>query len=107
MSALTNVQVIKDASGSPAFVVIPYDDYLAMRREEPTIPHAVIQAVVDGATPIRAWREYMDLSQADVAARLGISQSAYSQQEASEKLRGSTLKKIAIALGVEPEQLEI
>lgn len=65
-----------------------------------------MQAVVDGATPAKAWREHLGLSQGDVAGRLGISQSAYSQQEASDKLRKSSLKKIAAALGLELEQLD-
>ncbi|MCR4158826.1 helix-turn-helix transcriptional regulator [Kerstersia gyiorum] len=70
------------------------------------IPHAVISATVDGATPVRAWREHLGLTQAEVATQLGISQSAYAQQEASERPRKSTLAKIAAALGIKTELID-
>ncbi len=47
------------------------------------------------------------LTQTEVARRLGISQSAYAQQEAKEPVRKSTREKIAKALGIVPEQLAI
>ncbi|UTH73328.1 type II toxin-antitoxin system HicB family antitoxin [Chromobacterium sp. IIBBL 290-4] len=71
-----------------------------------TIPHAVMQSVVDGATPARAWREYLGLSLEDMAGRLGTSQSAYGQQESSEELPQSSLEKIAAARGLALEQLD-
>ena len=46
------------------------------------------------------------LTQADVARRLGISQSAYAQQEGSERLRKMTREKVAAALGIGAEQLD-
>ncbi len=54
-----------------------------------------------------AWREYLGLTQAEVATRLGISQSAHAQQESSEKLRKSTREKIAAALGITDTQLDV
>lgn len=76
-----------------------------MLVEEPSIPHAVVGRMVDGATPIRAWREYLGITQADIAARLGISQSAYAQQENRENVRTSTQAKIAVALGIDDSLL--
>ena len=70
------------------------------------IPHDVISRSVDGATPVRAWREHLGLTQADVAERLGISQSAYAQQESSSRLRKASREKIAGALGIEAAQLD-
>ncbi len=109
MNVPINVQILKDAEGKPAFAVIPYSDYLRLpQRREPTVPNDVVGKVVnDEMTPVRAWREHLGLTQADVAQRLGISQSAYAQQEAKESVRKSTREKIARALGIEPEQLEI
>lgn len=109
MNAPTNIQILKDADGKPAFAVIPYSDYLSLsRRHQPSVPNNVVGKVVNqGMTPIRAWREHLGLTQVDVAQRLGISQSAYAQQEAKENARKSTRKKIANALGIEPEQLAI
>jgi DNA-binding XRE family transcriptional regulator len=107
MNAPTSIQVINGPDGKPAFVVIPYLDYLAIRTDDGgTVPHGVVSRTVDGGTPARAWREHLGLTQADVAARLGISQSAYAQQEASERLRKSSREKIAGALAIKPEQLD-
>jgi DNA-binding XRE family transcriptional regulator len=57
--------------------------------------------------PIRAWREHLGLTQTEVARRLGISQSAYAQQEAKEPVRKATREKIAQALGIAPAQLAV
>ncbi|WP_347333647.1 helix-turn-helix domain-containing protein, partial [Ralstonia pseudosolanacearum] len=84
----TNVQLIHGPDGAPAFVVIPYAEYIAGRMQDRSlIPHAVIERTVEGATPVRAWREHLGLTQAEVAGRLGISQPAYAQQESSDRLR--------------------
>ncbi|MFQ5420301.1 MAG: helix-turn-helix domain-containing protein [Anaerolineae bacterium] len=57
---------------------------------------------------VRAWREYKGLSQQDIAGKLGISQSAYSQMEKPDaNLRKSTLAKLASALELSPEQLVV
>ncbi|RKP50950.1 helix-turn-helix domain-containing protein [Trinickia fusca] len=81
--------------------------YIADQRENrDLIPHEVVSRTVDGATPLRAWREHLDLTQAEVAERLGISQSAYAQQENSERLRKSSREKIAAALGITAAQLD-
>lgn len=107
MNAPTNIQVINGPDGKPAFVVIPYDEYRkSLTEERGLIPHEVVSATVDGATPVRAWREYLKLTQAEVAARLGISQPSYAKQENSETLRRPTLGKIAKAFGIAVEQLE-
>lgn len=108
MNARTNIQIINGPNGVPAFVVIPYDEYIANQAQgEGLIPHAVISSTVDGATPVRAWREHLGLTQADVAVRLGVSQSAYAQQENSERLRKTSIERIAAALGITPTQLDI
>ena len=109
MNAPTNIQILKGADGKPAFAVIPYSVYMKLsKRHESTIPNDVIGKVVNhDMTPIRAWREHLGLTQAEVARRLGVSQSAYAQQEAKESLRKSSREKIANALGIEPGQLAI
>ena len=111
MNAPTKIQIINGPDGKPAFVVIPYADYMqAQQAEEPdaSIPHEVVQLMVlQDMTPVRAWREHLGLTQADVAARIGISQSAYAQQEAAPKNRKATREKIAVALGIRPEQLDV
>lgn len=106
MNALTNIQVINGPDGKPAYVVIPYGDYMAKRNTDPDlIPHDVVSRTVDGASLVRAWREHLGLTQAEIAERLGVSQSAYAQQESSDRLRKSSREKIAAALGIASEQL--
>ena len=65
LNARTNIRIINGSDGAPAFVVIPYADYMAQHEEErDLIPHEVISATIDGATPLRAWREHLKLTQA-------------------------------------------
>lgn len=107
MRTLTNIQMINGPDGKPAFVVMPYAEFIRTYEQgRELIPHEVVSAAVDGATAVRAWREYLKLTQADVAARLGISQPSYAKQESSNALRKSTLEKIAKALGITTEQLD-
>ncbi|MDP2853523.1 MAG: helix-turn-helix transcriptional regulator [Smithellaceae bacterium] len=59
-----------------------------------------------GYTLARAWREYLGLTQKEVASRMGISQAALSQMESGEKkLRKASLEKLAEALELNVEQL--
>lgn len=74
---------------------------------ETGIPSDVVNMVFDNNySPAQAWREYLNLSQVEVANRIGISQSAYSQYEKSQKLRKTTRIKIAEALHIKPELLD-
>lgn len=107
MSAPTNIQMINGPDGKPAFVVMPYADYVNVyAKERDLIPQDVMSRVVDGATPARAWREHLGLTQADVASRLGIAQPSYAKQEASNALRKASRNKIAAALGINSAQLD-
>ena len=94
-------------------MVIPYDEYVRTFRKTPripengNIPNDVVWLSLDkGYSLARAWREYLGLTQVEVAARMGISQAALSQMESGEKkLRKASLEKLAQALGVTVEQL--
>ncbi|MBK4997254.1 helix-turn-helix transcriptional regulator [Pseudomonas sp. S37] len=108
MSTPTNVQIINDADGRPAFVVLPYADYIAGCQQPDLVPNEVVGYMVkEGMTAIAAWRRHLDLTQAEVAQRLGISQSAYAQQEAAERPRKATREKIAAALGIPMQSLDL
>jgi transcriptional regulator with XRE-family HTH domain len=71
------------------------------------IPHEVVSRIVVGALPIRAWREHLNLTQDEVAKRMGISQPAFAQQETVSKPREATREKIAAAFGITANQLEL
>lgn len=105
MSIHTSHHVIRH-NGEPVAVVVPYADYIrAFDAEEPTIPHEVVMRSID-VSLVRAWREYLGLSQAEVAARMGISQPAYQKlEDRNAHPRHSTLRKIAAAPGLEPGQI--
>lgn len=48
----------------------------------------------------------MELTQAEVALRMGVTQGAYAQLEAKKAIRKSSREKIAIALGIHESQLD-
>lgn len=107
---------ILEANGKPAFVVLPYDDYLKLIGEKPsgripadgTTPHEVMRlAVKNDWSMIRAWREHLGLTQAEIAQRLEIRQPSYSAMEAPDaKPKKATRERIAAAMGLVLEQLD-
>lgn len=108
MKALTNYQTIHGADGKPAFVVMPYADFLqipgAVTRG--MIPNAVVgRHIMEEVSLLQAWREHLMLTQAEMAERMGITQAGYAQIEAAKRPRKATLEKAAAALGLSLEQL--
>jgi len=78
------------------------------RENDITIPHEVVEKLImEKKTAIQAWREYLNLTQAEVAERMGITQAAYSQMETAKKNRKATLQKIAEAMNIDYLQLKI
>lgn len=108
MKALTNYQTINNADGKPAFVVMPYADFLKIPGAVTPgmIPHAVVgRNIMDEVSLLQAWREYLMLTQSEMAERMGITQAGYAQIEAAKRPRKTTLEKAALALGISLEQL--
>ncbi|HHF4449436.1 TPA: helix-turn-helix transcriptional regulator [Haemophilus influenzae] len=84
-----------------------YEKIIFTNPLETGIPESVAKlALLNDYSALRAWREHLGLTQAEVASRLGISQAAYSQHENSQTLRKSTRIKIATALGINSAQLD-
>ncbi len=108
MNAHIKHQII-EKDGAPLFVLVPYNEYVAglKKQEEIYFPHEVVELhAIEGKSLVRAWREYKGFSQKKVAAKINISQSAFSQMEKPDAtLRRSTLEKIAAALEISVEQL--
>ena len=105
------VQILRDAGGRPAFAVIPFADYQALvggrAKGEPTIPADVVNFAMDhDVSAARAWREHFGLTQAEVAARMDVTQSAYAQLEGRKTVRKTSREKIATALGISETQLD-
>ena len=113
--------------GQPEYAVVPYNDYQkllanaemlvdlvaydAAKRalasgEEELIPASVVDRLLDGDNPIRAWREFRGLTSAQLAIACGVSAAAISQLEAGKRQPSvALLKKLAAALRVDLEQL--
>ncbi|WP_275098089.1 helix-turn-helix domain-containing protein [Sedimenticola hydrogenitrophicus] len=110
MSAHTEVQIINQ-DGRPAFAVVPYNQWLELTGQADDsvqFPHEVVGYQVEqGLSLIAAWRKYRRLTQADLAARLGISQPALAQiEKPGANLQPKTLARVAHALGVTVAQLQ-
>jgi DNA-binding XRE family transcriptional regulator len=113
MSEHINEQIIK-YNGAPAFVVVPYEEYQALKKKKnpnywgDDTPHEVVGSVmIDGLSPMKAWRLFLKLTQQQVADVANMQQSAYARIENSAKMpKNSTLEKIARGLGVDLAQLE-
>jgi DNA-binding XRE family transcriptional regulator len=93
-----SMQVIHDEQGVPIFVVLPYKEYMEQSLNH--LPDAVREDVLAGSTRIRAWRNFLGLTQEEVAVRLGISQSSYTQYERNRRLGSLTRRRIAKVLGL-------
>jgi len=112
MNEHTDPQIIKQ-NGKPAFAVIPWSEYQALVRNQVTpdesdiwFPNEIVKANVRGDSLIKAWREYFQLTQAELAEKAGMKQSALARLESSSSTpRKSTLAKLAEALGISVDQL--
>lgn len=119
------VQVI-EKNGQPEWAVIPYEHYEQLieamemledirafdeakqriAQGEELIPSKVTYAILDGANPIRVWREYRGMTQQELATKAGISKPYLSQLE-SGKRAGTTevLSALAEALRLTLDEL--
>ncbi len=106
-----------EREGHKEYAVLKYDDFIrlvsgkksragagySLAEADGLAPSEVVKAhAVDGVPLLRAWREHRKLTQAHVAHKLGISQSAFSQLEKSgtDTMRLNTLRRVAKALGL-------
>lgn len=99
------IQII-ERDGKPEWAVLPYEHYLQLleqaeliedirdfdrinaaieRGEEELIPAEVVYAILDGASPIKVWREHRGLTQQQLADAAGISKPYLSQIETGRR----------------------
>jgi len=113
MSAPIEYQRI-EYNGKPAYVLVPWEDWRRIKKivdsqkaRASGIPQAVVEAhVLRNESIINAWREHLDITQKDLAGRMGVSQTAVAKFEHPEaRPRIATIRKIAAALGLNEKQL--
>lgn len=118
---MSKVQLIL-REGQPEYAVLPYALYLQLVEnaemlqdirdydeakariasgEEELIPAHVTFAIIDGENPVKMWREYRGLSQAELAQAAGISTAYLSQIETGKRVgKTAVLQSIARALNL-------
>lgn len=78
----------------------------ARRRDEETVPHALVKRLAAGDHPVKVYREHRGLTQAVLAERTGLSAMYLSQIETGRRGGSAkTLAKIARALHVDLDDL--
>lgn len=112
MNALINYQVIEQM-GKPAFVVVPYDEFInkfTQPIEQGMIPHEiVVRHTEHDVSLVQCWREYLGLTQVQLALKSGIQQPAIARIESNANYtpRKTTLEKLARAMNLSLDQLLI
>jgi len=113
MNAHTDFQVIEQ-DGKPIFAVVPWERFQEMAEawraaqiREQGIPQEVVERhVVGGLSLVAAWREHLGMTQAEVARRAGMKQSAVARIERGDsRPRHATLRRLATAMGLHAGQL--
>lgn len=118
-----NIHIIKH-EGKPTFVVLPYEEYqdliakqplseemeykvaLERAKEEEHFPEEVVKRVLGGESPIKVFREYRNISQQELADKIGKSKQYISEIErGNRKGAAKTLKDIAVELRLDLEDL--
>lgn len=76
------------------------------RGEEEVFPAEVVNAILDGVSPVKVLREHRMMKQKDLAAAAGINPVYLSQIERGERAGSlATLSALAKALNVDPAML--
>lgn len=115
---MSRVQVIEQ-DDKPAFYVVPADlwdrvkqiledaedtaDLERFQREDDGVrfPASVAHAIAEGASPLRAWREFRGLTLQSLADAAGLSKPYLNQIEGGKRAgTAATLKKLGAALDV-------
>lgn len=121
-----NVQFIEQ-NGVPAFAVLPIEEFNRLIEpledavdtsiiermaadiasgNEKTYPHEVIKALVDGAHPVRVFREYRNMTPAALAAACGVTPAhIYQIESGSRSMSVDLLRKMTQVLDVEADML--
>jgi DNA-binding Xre family transcriptional regulator len=115
---------IIEKDGKPEYAVIPVaewrrieamidelEDIRALdaalaRPDRRMIPFDVTSAILDGASPIRAWREHRGMDLGALAAAAGIESAHLAKlEDGTRKAASSELRRLAQTLGVQVDDL--
>jgi DNA-binding XRE family transcriptional regulator len=121
-----SAQII-ERGGEPEYAVLPYAEYLRLvedaemlsdirsydhakaalaRGDDELAPAEVVNRLLDDDNPVRVWREYRGLTQAQLAKAAGITVSTISYIESgARKPSVEVLKSIAATLRVDVDEL--
>ena len=114
---MEKVQIIRNAEGEAAFAVVPWAEYQRLRtagdedamliaagnaaRGDEAFPAEVAKRLVAGQPPLKVFREWRALTQADLGDKAGVPSQYISQIERGARGMGkATARKLAPVLGV-------
>ena len=100
-------RALVDAAADAADVAMirRFEERLAAGDEE-LLPEEMVDRILDGENPIRAWREHRGLTVKALAEEAGIAPAYLSQLETGKRAGTvATVKKLADALGVRVDDL--
>jgi DNA-binding XRE family transcriptional regulator len=102
---MTDAEVTLSSTAWAAIVAMAEDlddlTAVAQARNESAIPVEVVEAKLDGAHPLAAWRQYRGLSQQELAGAARVSRGMVGKIETRAKVGAArTYKRLAAALGV-------
>ena len=104
IQAIHPKQALQDATDAAQLEAFAHQ--LATGEEE-TVPAAVAHALLEGANPVKVWREHRALTQDALAAQAGISKAFLCQIETGKRVGAiKTLRALAAALGVTVDDLQ-
>ncbi|MCE8050916.1 helix-turn-helix transcriptional regulator [Halomonas daqingensis] len=96
------------------YAVVPLEQFTELveragKVDALTLPHEVVSRhLTDDLPLLRCWREYLGMTQAELAERMKVSQAQVAQWERpTARPRHATLKKAAAALGIHVSQLTL
>jgi len=115
------VQFIAGKDGEAEYAVLPIAEYEALcaramdrddvqaaldAEDDEDLPWSMAKRLIDGESPVRVWREHRGLTQADLAAAIGMTASYLSQIEAGRKTPAiDVYRSLATALNVSLDDL--
>ena len=116
-------QILKDKTGKPAFAILDYADFerllaaaeyaedaqavrAALADGGEVTPLELTERIVAGESPVRVWRERRELTQSDLTAKAGVTQSYIAGIEAGKRAGSvKALRAIADALGTDLDEI--